>query len=231
MPATHDNEASEPPDDEAFGPQQAAALLDQSTRDATRQFDAGPPALLVGMAVLVLGAYVAMWLSSRGQHPYSGPSGWAIVLTYAVVVGAGVAATKVYRTATVGITGSTIRQQRIEGIALLASILSSPMIQGARYHYHASDTIVYGVIPAAGPLIIIGTTMLGIAGSKADWPSLAAASIVVITGMVALWVGPSGAWLVAGLGVSIAIVCYAATRSKLLGSKGSAWTAPTPSTR
>ena len=97
------------------------------------------------------------------------------------------------------------------------------------YHYHASHTIVYGVIPAAGPLIIIGTTMLGIAGIKADWPAFWAALIVVIAGMVALFVGPSGAWLAAGIGIFIAIVGFALARAKLHSQKEIAW-APTPST-
>ena len=83
------------------------------------------------------------------------------------------------------------------------------MIQGAMKHYGASDAIVYGVIPAAAPLIIVGTTMLGVAGSKADWPQFGAALTVVVAGVVALFVGPSGAWLAAGIGLSIAIVGYA----------------------
>ena len=98
------------------------------------------------------------------------------------------------------------------------------------YHYHASHTIVYGVIPAAGPLIIIGTTMLGIAGIKADWPAFSAALIAVIAGMVALFVGPSGAWLAAGIGLFIAILSFAIVRAKLLARQEIAW-APTPSTR
>ena len=45
MQATHDNGPIDVPDgDDAFDPRQAAALLDQSTRDAQRQFDPRPPA-------------------------------------------------------------------------------------------------------------------------------------------------------------------------------------------
>ena len=83
-------------------------------------------------------------------------------------------------------------------------------------HYGASHAIVYGVIPAAGPLIIIGTTVLGIAASKADWPQFGAALTVVTAGIVALFVGPSAAWLAAGIGLLIAVVGYAAATSKQL---------------
>lgn len=230
MQATHDNGPIDFDDDgDALDPRQAAALLDQSTRDAQRQFDPRPPVLISLMAALVLVAYGVLWLSTRGQHPYSGPSGGAIVFTYAVVVLTAVVAVKVYRRAFTGVSGASIRQQRVEGAALGVSILGSPMIQGAMDHYHASHAIVYGVIPAAGPLIIVGTTLVGIAGVKADWPAFWAALMVVIAGFVALFVGPSGAWLAAGIGIFIAIVAFAVARAKLHARKEMAW-APTPST-
>jgi hypothetical protein len=230
MQGTTDNEPINVADgDDAFAPDQAAALLAQSTRDAQREFDPRNPVLMVLMGALVLVAYGVLWLSTRGQHPYSGPSGGAIVFTYTVVVVATVAMVKLHRRATSGVSGPSIRQQRVEGAALGLSILCSPLIQGAMYHYHASHTIVYGVIPAAVPLIIIGTTVLGIAGIKADWPAFWAALIIVPAGMIALFVGPSGAWLTAGIGWFIAVIAFAVARAKLQARKEITW-APTPST-
>lgn len=230
MQGTSDNEPIDVADDgEALDPRQAAVLLAQTTRDAQREFDPRPPVLMALMGALILVAYGVLWLSTRGQHPYSGPSAGAIVLTYAVVVVTSVAMVKLHRRASIGVSGPSIRQQRVEGAALGLSILCSPVIQGAMYHYHASHTIVYGVIPAAVPLIIIGTTMLGIAGIKADWPTFLAALIAVIAGMIALFVGPSGAWLAAGIGLFIAILSFAIARAKLLAREEAAWGA-TPST-
>jgi hypothetical protein len=208
-------------------PGQAATLLDQSIHDARHQLDVHPPGIMIAMAVAVLGAYGALWLSTRGQHPYSGPNGGVIALTYAVVVITAVVAAKVYRKATSGVSGDSIRQQRIEGVALGLSVFGSPTIQGAMYHYHASHTIVYGVIPAAGPLIIIGTTLLGIAGTKSDLPQFAAALVLVIAGMVALFVGPSGAWLAAGIGVFVAVVGFSIARARLRDGKELGWLAAT----
>jgi hypothetical protein len=230
MQGTPDNGPIDVDDgDDALDPRQAASLLAQSTRDAQREFDPRSPVLMAVMGALVLVAYGVLWFSTRGQHPYSGPSGGAIVFTYAVVVVTSVAMVKLHRRATGGVSGASIRQQRVEGAALGLSILCSPMIQGAMYHYHASHTIVYGVIPAAGPLIIIGTTVLEIAGIKADWPAFWAALIIVAAGMIALFVGPSGAWLAAGIGWFIAVIGFAVVRAKLQASKEITW-APTPST-
>jgi hypothetical protein len=231
MQGTHDNGPTEVPDsDQPLDPRQAALLMDHSTREARRQFDPRPPAFMVLMAVVVLAAYVVLWLSSKGQHPYRGPSPAAIGLIYGVVAVTAILAARLYRRATAGVGGASLRQQRIDGIARGLSVCGSPLIQGAMYRYHASDTIVYGVIPAAGPLIIIGTTLVGIASTKADWPGFGAALVVVIAGIVALFVGPSGAWLAAGIGIFIAIVGFAIARAQWHSGQEARW-ALTPSIR
>ncbi len=227
MHPTHDDEQPAG-SGEGFDPRQAAALLDHTVQDARRQFDSRPPVVMALMAVLVLAAYAALWLSTRGQHPYRGPSGDAIALIYGVVAVCAVVASIVHRRARAGVGGSSIRLQRIEGVALALSVAGSPMIQGAMRHYHASDTIVYGVIPAAGPLVVIGTTLLGIAAVKADRPEFAAGLVVVAGGMVALFVGPSGAWLAAGIAIFLAIISFAVGRAG--ARSGLAW-ARTSSTR
>jgi len=230
MRPTDPDEPVTPNRDDELDARRAAELLDESTREARRQFDLHPPLLTALLAILVLVAYAALWLSTRGQHPYRGPSGGAIALVYVVVALSAAAGARVYRRATVGVGGASIRQQRIEGVALGVSFLGSPVIQGALYHYHASDAIVYGVIPAAGPLIVVGTTMLGIAGVKGDWPQFWAALTAVIGGTVALFVGPSGAWLAAGIGLFVAVVGFALVHARTRARTDSAW-ATRPSTR
>ena len=66
------------------------------------------------------------------------------------------------------------------------------------------------MIPAAAPLIIVGTTVAGIAGSKSDWPLFGTALAVVTGGVVAAFVGPIDAWLVAGISLFVGVVGYAA---------------------
>jgi hypothetical protein len=217
---THDIDQTEPVDGGGeLDPGEAARLLAQTKRDARRQFDLRPPWPTAFMGAVILVGYAALWLSTRGQHPYKGPSPGAIALIYTAVAVAIAVSVKVYRRATAGVSGPSARQQRLEGVAILVSFLGSPVIQGAMKHYGASDAIVYGVIPAAAPLIIVGTTVLGIAASKADWPQFIAALAVVSGGVVAAFVGPSGAWLAAGIGLSVGVVCHAAlTRKQPTGS-------------
>lgn len=215
MHGTHGVDQSTGADDSGgLDPREAARLLAQTGRDARRQFNLNPLWITALMGAVILVAYGALWLSTRGQHPYKGPSLGVVGLVYAAVAVAIAASAKVYRRATGGVSGPSVRQQAAEGVAILVSfVLGSPVLQGAMKHYGASQAIVYGVIPAAAPLLIVGTTVLGIAASKADWPQFGAAFSVVITGVVAAFVGPSGAWLAAGIGLFIAMVAYAAADS------------------
>jgi hypothetical protein len=161
------------------------------------------------MGPLILAAYVALWLSTRGQHPYRGPGLGVVALVYLVVaISFGVAA-MVYRRATAGVGGPSERRRRIEGLALSLSVLGSPVIQGAVKHQGDGDALVYGVIPAAGPLIVIGTTLVGIAAAKDDRPQFGAALVVIVAGAVAAYLGPSAAWLAAGIGLFAAVEGYA----------------------
>jgi len=200
---------------DGLDPREAARLVEQSTRQARRQFSLRPPWITAFGAAVVLVAYGALWLSTRGQHPYTGPSLGVIALVYAVVAVSIAVCAKVYRRATAGVSGPTVRQQRAEGVAILISYLGSAVIQGAMKHHGASDAIVYGVIPATAPLIIVGTTVVGIAGSKDDWPQFGAALTVVVAGFVAAFVGPSGAWLAAGIGLFVGVVGYGAATAWL----------------
>jgi hypothetical protein len=214
MQGTHDIDQPAGADDDGLDPREAARLLAQTEREARRQFNLSPLWMTALMGAIVLVAYGALWFSTRGQHPYSGPSLGVVGLVYVAVAIAIAASVKVYRRATAGVRGPSVRQQQVEGVAILVSfVLGSPVLQGAMKHYRASDAIVYGVIPAAAPLIIVGTTVLGIAASKADWPQFGAALAVVITGVVAAFVGASGAWLAAGIGLFVGMVCYAAVNA------------------
>jgi hypothetical protein len=215
MQGTHDiDQTTTANDGDGLDPREAAQLLAQTKRDAQRQFNLSPPWITAFMGLAILLGYAALWLSTRGQHPYSGPSAGAIVLVYVAVAVSIALSVKVYQRATAGVSGPTVRQQKLEGAAIMLSYIGSPVIQGAMKHYGASHAIVYGVIPAAAPLIIVGTTVLGVAASNANRPQFITALTVVAGGIVALFVGPSGAWLAAGIGLFIGVVGYAVMTGK-----------------
>ena len=112
MQGTHDiDQATTANDDDGLDPREAARLLAQTERDAKRQFNLSPPWISVFMGAVILVGYGALWLSTRGQHPYSGPSAGAIVLVYAAVAVSIAVSAKVYRRATAGVSGPAVARR------------------------------------------------------------------------------------------------------------------------
>jgi hypothetical protein len=79
MNGTHDRSETAAADPGGLDPREAATLLDQTRRQAQRQFDFRPPLLMLLGAVAVLVAYGSVWLSVRGQHPYTGPTAVGLI--------------------------------------------------------------------------------------------------------------------------------------------------------
>src|SRR6266566_4379345 len=131
-------------DGDGLDPREAARLLAQTEREARRQFNLSPLWITAVTGVVILVAYGTLWLSTRGQHPYKGPSLGVVALVYVAVAVAFAVSVKVYRRATAGVGGPSARQQQVEGVAILVSfVLGSPVLQGALRHSGASDAIVY----------------------------------------------------------------------------------------
>jgi hypothetical protein len=192
-----------------FDPRAAATLLKQTTRRAQRQFEFPSPLLSLIQAAVLLAAYGAIWLSVRGQHPYEGPSGGALAALYAFVAVAAVAAGLDVRRATAGVSGRSSRHRWIRAIPLSAAYLAVYVLMGALLHDGASHAIVYGIVPAAAPLIVVGAALAGDAGAREDWPVLSLAIALIAVGAGSAFAGPAGVWGVAGVGCCAALVCRA----------------------
>ena len=200
------NESGTAGNGDALDPAEAARLLAQTRREARRQFDLHPPLLSALMGAVVFAGYLALWLSVRGQHPYTGPSGAAIAGVYtAVAVMIAVSAT-ILKRATAGVGGRSRRQMKAQGVAVVAAYVASATFQGALHYNGAAHWIVYGVWPAAAPLVIVGGTVAGLAVGNEDWVMFATGLGAVATGVAATFAGPVGGWAVAGAGLFVLIV-------------------------
>ena len=192
-----------------FDPQQAAALLDQTTRQARRRLEPAQPWLLAIRAVAVLAAFGAVWLSVRGQHPYRYPTAAAIpvVITFGILNL--VATVTVARRATAGVSGRT-RLRLAEITALAAVWVGVFVVMGALIAAGVSDAIVYGWYPAAVPLIAAGLAWAGIMAARASWRECGTGLAVAVVGAAAALAGPAGAWLVVGVGLCVVLLGSAA---------------------
>lgn len=190
----------------AFDPGQAAALLDQTTRQARRRLEPSPPWLLVIRAVLVLIALGSIWFSVRGQHPYRGPTADDIPVLLAFIVLNFAATVAVRQRAMTGVRGrSRLRPAEITVMALawVAVVVLVVMLAAAGVSYSQYPTTV---------LIIPGLAWAALMAARADWVNGASGLAVAVTGVAGLFAGPVGAWVVAGVGLCVTLLGHAAAK-------------------
>ena len=200
-----------------FDPRQAAALLDQATRQARRAFTPLTPLLFTFRAVVALVVFGGLWLSVRGQHPYTGHiSGWAIAVAVVLVaVNIGWTAWAIGR-AGAGVSGPAQRKwQAWTGIMVAAWIIgyatTAPL-----YHAEVSHP-VWGLYPASAPLLIIGLAGAAVAAAFRYWPLAGTALAIAVAAAAAGFGGPAGSWLIMGIGlcaVYLGIAAFTAWRQR-----------------
>ena len=187
-----------------FGPQQAAALLDQTTQQARREFAPSPPWLLAARAIAVLAALGAIWLSVRGQHPYRGPTSADIPLLIAFILLNFTATVAVRQRAVAGVRGRT-RLRPAEIIVLVLSWAAVPVLMWAL----ADAGVSFAWYPTT-VLIVPGLAWAAINAARADWLSCGTGLAVAVVGVVGAFAGPAGAWAVAGVGLCAVLLGNAA---------------------
>ena len=207
----HDTTTAE--DGGGLDPREAARLLEQTTREAQRGFDMRSPLLSLLGAATVLVALGAVWLSVRGQHPYTGPTAAGLVVMYGVLIcWIGVVVT-VNRRAMTGLRGRSLRQQRGYAAVGVTALVAVSVFQGALRHYGVSHAIVYGIYPVTVQLIVLATLGAAIAATREDWPGLGVAIAILLVAAGSAFAGPAGVWLSDGLGCCGAVIGYSAAQA------------------
>jgi hypothetical protein len=192
-----------------FDPQQAAALLDQTTQQARRQIEPYPPWLLAIRAVIALVIYGAVWLSVRGQHPYNHPTAAITPVVAVLVIINFIATVTVAKRATVGVSGrSRLRPAEIAAMAVVW--VGVFVVMGSLAGAGVSHAIVYGIYPATVPLMAAGLAWAGIMALRANWRACGTAVAVAVVGAAGAFAGPAGAWAVVGVGLCVVLLGTAA---------------------
>jgi hypothetical protein len=189
----------------SFDPREAAALLDQTRRQARRQFEPAQPWLLAIRAVLVLAALGAVWLSVRGQHPYKGPGGSALLVVAAFVIINFTATVAVRARATAGVRGRS-RFTPAEIAILAASWIAPGVVMAALGVTWDSQSGYLLTVP----LIVAGLAFAALMAVRADWRECGTGLAVAVTGAVGVAAGQAGAWAVTGIGLCLTLLGSAA---------------------
>jgi hypothetical protein len=187
-----------------FDPQQAAALLDQTTTQARRKLAPSPPWLLATRAVAVLAALGAIWLTVRGQHPYTGLTGADVPILIGFVVLNFAATVGVRQHAMTGVAGTT-RFRPAEIAVLAASWAAVPVLMWALHAAGASFALYPTTV-----LIVPGLAWAGVQGARDGWRGSVTGLAIAATGVVGAFAGPAGSWAVAGVGLCAVLLGKAA---------------------
>jgi hypothetical protein len=148
----------------------------------------------------VLVAFGGFWLSVRGQHPYSGPSGPALPVAF-VLVAINISWSAVLvRRAAAGVSGPAQRSKRVWIGVMAATFVAAYAITAPLYHAGAAHAI-WGLYPASAPMLIVGLVGAATAAARHDWPMAGTALALAIAAAAAGFGGPVGAWLITGIGL------------------------------
>jgi hypothetical protein len=97
----------------------------------------------------------------------------------------------------------------MQAIPFTAAYLAVYVLMGALLFDGFSHGIVYGIVPAAGPLIVVGAAAAGYGAARDDWRVLSFAITLVAIGAGSAFAGPAGVWGFAGVGCCALLVCRA----------------------
>ena len=217
MNGTHDIDQTTTHDDEGeLDPREAARLLERTTREAKRKFDVSSPLLSLLGAAVVLVAFGAVWLSVRGQHPYTGPTAAGLLVMYGILICWIGVVVRFRRRATAGLSGRSVRQQWANAAVVVVALVAVSVFQGVLKHDGVSHAIVYGIYPPTAQLIVLGTAGAAIQAAREDWPGFGIAIAVMLVAAGSAFAGPRGVWLSDGIGCCVAVLGYAAVQAWLL---------------
>ena len=186
-------------DDDQFEPSDAADLLVDARRKAYRGFEQTTPLLYLLAAVVLGGAYGALWFSVRHQDPYVGPSLAVIGWVYGIVMVSVIVSATTYRRATHGISGPSRHEDAIRGLAIGVPWIAVYVFDGALRANGFSNAIVYGVFDACAPWLVVGTALAALSAGREQWGRMAQGIAVLVIGTTAAFFGPAGCWGVLAL--------------------------------
>src|ERR1700726_4058704 len=208
-PAGDTNQIGAAGEGAALDPREAAMILEQTKRQARRQFDPQSAlAAVVGAGVFLFG-YGAVWWSMRDQHVYTGPAGWSLAVLYGLIAVSAIVGTVALRRANAGVSGRARRQQQAQGAAIAAAGIGAWVVEGALRYRGVSFEIVYGVFGPTVPLIALVAVAAGINAMRESWLQLGVCMAIIAVASVSTFFGPLGAWGLTGLGCCLVLLAYA----------------------
>ena len=176
-------------EDQDMSVQEAAAVVQDARARARKELVISTPLVYMAWGLVWLVGYGAMWLSVRGQHPYTGPSGVSMAAVF-VLAGFAVAAVLVIANkAAAGIDGRSVRHRRIIGATWAIGYLSLLIVAPAISSSVSTRTLAF--ISFAGPVLLVGLVYILAAALGRNRQAFVLGAWLVIVGISCAWLAPA----------------------------------------
>ena len=175
-------------EDQDMSVQEAAAVVRDARARARKELVISAPLVYAAWGLVWLIGYGAMWLSVRGQHPYTGPSGVSIAAVFVLAGFAAAAVLVIIHRSAAGIDGQSVRYRRIILATWATGYLILLIVQAAISSSVSTRTLTF--VALAGPLLLAGLTYMLAAVLGRNRPAFALGAWLVIAGASCAWQAP-----------------------------------------
>jgi hypothetical protein len=175
-------------DDQDMSVREAAAVVQDAHARARKELVINTPVVYAALGLAVLLGYGAMWLSVRGQYPYTGPSGASIAVALGLAALAVVAVRVIITKTLAGIDG---RSARSHSIILRAYATGYLILLCAQIAIKSSvSTRTFAFVAFAGPLLLLGLTYILFSALGRNRAFALGAWLVIVAASCA-WLAPA----------------------------------------
>jgi hypothetical protein len=189
--------------------QHASAVMQEAQERASRALLVRRPVLLLVWGAAWLASDGVIWLSVRGQRPYTGPTPPALA-TLTLVIAAATVFTAIYvGRAGSGAGGLSVVQRRILLLAYLGGYVALFTLEAAIAHAGASRAVI-GVFGAAAPILLVAMIIAASAAVFMDWSLFGLGIWLLAVAAGSGFAGPVTVWAVSALAGGGALLVMAA---------------------
>jgi hypothetical protein len=189
--------------------QRASAIVQETREQARRALVIRRPVLLAvwGAAWFVCDGVI--WVSVRGQRPYTGPTA-AGLATLTMVIAVAAVFTVIYvGRAGSGVGGLSVLQRRILLVSYLGGYVALFTLEAAIDHAGASRAVL-GVYGAAAPVVLVALIIAASAAVFLDWSLLGLGIWLLAVAAGSGFAGPVTVWAVCALAGGGSLLALAA---------------------
>ena len=178
--------------------QQASAIMREARGRARRALVVRRPVLLAVWGVAWVVSDGVIWLSVRGQRPYSGPTPAALATLTLVIAAAAIFAVIYVGRAGSGVGGLSVRQRSILLLSYVGGYIALFTLEGAIDHAGASRAVL-GVYGAVAPVLLVAMIIAASAAVFLDWSLLGLGLWLLAVAAGSGFAGPVAVWAVSAL--------------------------------